>query len=297
MTNPDTCPFCDGHETRTTPEILAVGRPDGRPADSAGWRLRVFPNLYPALRPDADPAVGSALFPTEAGTGRHEVLVLTPDHRGSLATLEPGHLLEVLAAVRARVAALAADPTVAHVLPFANHGPEAGATLSHPHLQILGAARVPELAARKQANLAAWRRDTGRCLVCETLAAEQAAGDRMVLANDRWSCHAPWASRFPFEMRLIPLACQRDITDTDDPDLEALAGLMGSVLRRLVKRHGDLSFNVVLHLAAVGDSAFHWHVDILPRLTRLAGFEAGTGFAINSVTPEAAAHQLRGEGD
>ncbi len=299
-TDPADCPFCEGHESRTTPEILATGRPAAAAADSPGWRVRVFPNMYPALRPESKiPAAAATgdLFPARAGLGQHEVVAFTPDHTGSLATLSTAHLTEVLQVVRARVAYLSALPDVAHVLPFANHGPEAGATLFHPHLQILGAPFVPDLAARKHECLGRWFAERAECLVCAGLAAEMAAGVRMVAQNERWLCHTPWASRFPWEMRLTPRHHQRDITSADDDDLAALGSLLGASLQRLQTLHGDLSFNVVFHFGPGDGTDFHWHVDIMPRLTRLAGFEAGTGFAINSVLPEDAARQLRGEGD
>lgn len=309
-TYPADCPFCPGHEDRTTPEILATGR---RPGEARSrWRVRVFGNMYPALEAEpgavGDPAAPENLFPAAPAVGRHEVVACTPDHHGSLGQLAVDHLAELLLVVRDRARSLAAaQPEVRHVLPFCNHGPQAGATLAHPHLQILAAPLIPELVLRKAAALAAHRQATGRCLLCDLLAAEEKDGRRIVSRNEAWTLLAPWASSFPFELRAVPRVHAPRLEDTPDGVLTALAPLLKTALATLEQIHQNLSHNVIIHSGAVrGDGTpggaaaagpgFHWHLEVLPRLARLAGFEAGSGFAINSVTPEAAAARLRGEG-
>jgi UDPglucose--hexose-1-phosphate uridylyltransferase len=314
------CPFCPGHEADTTPEVAVLGRPAGAPANGPGWRLRAFPNLYPAVGPVAGPgpvpAAGEApessdgLWPSCAGEGRHEVVVYSPDHAASLATLAPADLAALLDVVAARAADFAATPGVRFVAPFCNHGPEAGATLTHPHLQIIGTSRPPLLTVEKSLRLDAWRRERGTCLLCDLAAAERRDGARLVAADAQWTAVTPWASRFPFEVLLVPARHgPSPLVDADGN--AALADLLGRVLRALRRVHGDLSLNVVFHLApralpaagfaepaldALGErvaAQWHGHVEILPRLSRLAGFEAGTGYAINAVEPERAARILR----
>lgn len=309
---PEDCPFCPGHENRTTPEILATGRLAHEGGKQSQWRVRVFPNMYPALVPvptgPENSGPGQDLFPEAAGRGDHEVVVYTPDHAGSLGSLSAEHLGELLLVIRDRVRTLAANlPVVRHVLPFCNHGPQAGATLAHPHLQILAAPLVPALVLEKAANLAFHHDRTGRCLLCDTLAAEIRDGRRIIQANAEWVALAPWASRFPFEMRLVPRTHAAGLQEASETVLNALGDILKSTLARLEQIHQNLSYNVIIHSGAVrgdgspaGDAAagssFHWHVEVLPRLTRLAGFEAGSGFAINSIAPETAAARLRGEG-
>lgn len=309
-TDPADCPFCPGHEDRTTAEVLATGRGPGQ--GRSCWRVRVFGNMYPALEPDPGPvgvqAAPDHLFPTAAATGRHEVVAYTPDHQGSLGGLAEDHLAEVLRVVRDRAAVLAAEqPQIRHVLPFCNHGPQAGATLAHPHLQILAAPLIPALVSRKAAALTAHKNVTGRCLLCDILAAEEKDGRRIVARNDRWTLLAPWASSFPYEMRAVPRAHSSRLEGASDGELAALAPLLKSALATLEQIHQNLSYNLIIHSGAVrgdgtpaGEAAagpdFHWHLEVLPRLARLAGFEAGSGFAINSITPETAAACLRGEG-
>jgi UDPglucose--hexose-1-phosphate uridylyltransferase len=309
-TDPAGCPFCPGHEDRTTPEITATGR--GPRDGQSVWRVRVFSNMYPALEPagpDAAPEFeADELFPASAALGGHEVVACTPDHQGSLGRLSADHLAELLMVVRDRAVALAREiPQVVHVLPFCNQGPQAGATLAHPHLQILAAPLVPALVSQKATNLESYHLSHGRCLLCDTVAAEEEDGSRLIAANDDWVLLAPWASSFPFEMRAIPRRHATGLEGAAEEELSALAEVLKSALERLEQIHQNPSYNVIIHTgasrgdgtcggqAAAGPS-FHWHLEVLPRLARMAGFEAGRGFAINSITPEAAAARLRGEG-
>ena len=302
--DPATCPFCPGREDQTTPAVLTLPAPGG--SLDRSWGIRVFPNMFPALSPDLDEvggqAVAETLFPELPGVGGHEVVAYTPDHEGSLGRLPVAHLALLLRVVRDRARALAlADEgaEVAHVLPFCNHGPRAGATLAHPHLQILASPLVPDLIRQKQERLAVHAAENGECLLCRLLATEEAKGQRLILAGDRWVALAPWASRFPYQMLLLPRAHGPRLEDSCDEELAGLAVVLQQVLHRLEHIHPGLSYNVVFQGGPVAGPAarqdFHWHVEILPRLAQQAGFEAGSGFAINSVMPEYAARRLRGE--
>jgi UDPglucose--hexose-1-phosphate uridylyltransferase len=243
------------------------------------------------------------------------VVVYSPDHDASLATLSAAELVSLLDVVRQRVASFAAEPGVRFIAPFCNHGPEAGATLTHPHLQIIGTPCIPLLTVEKSARLDAWRRDRGGCLLCDLADRERREGARLVRADEHWTAVTPWASRFPWEVLLVPVRHGSSPLDLEPAAAASLAGMLGTILRALQRRHGDLSLNLVFHLAprrgsdgmfadpaldALGDRAvdqWHGHIEILPRLSRLAGFEAGTGYAINAVEPEAAAAHLRAAGE
>ncbi|MBU8871115.1 MAG: galactose-1-phosphate uridylyltransferase [Gemmatimonadales bacterium] len=314
--DPADCPFCLGQEARTTREILAVGRQKNSSPNTAGWRLRVFPNLYPALTPegsgpslhDPDEEVPSSeLFVQEPGVGAHEIIAYSPDHNAGLGTLSLEDLTELLQVLQERFATLAKDPKHRCILQFVNHGAEAGATLSHPHLQILAMPMVPLAVQEKLDRMEVYRRQEGRCLLCDLLAAERKKGIRIIDENENWTAFAPWASRFPWEMMLVPRRHQGSIMEATSMELHELARLLGKVLGRLDVLHGDPPLNLIIQGAplenelpkayfAEGTEAvdgFHWHVEVCPRLSRLAGFEAGSGFAINSVLPEEAAGRLR----
>ena len=318
----DHCPFCPGHESSTTPEILAIGRPVGAPANGSGWRLRVFPNMYPALRPDIASRPGThppertpELFPARPGIGSHEVIVYSPDHAAGLDSLGEYELFELLKVLRDRAEVLSRRPGHKYVSPFCNHGPEAGATLAHPHLQIIGTPELPSLVVDKAVRFADYRARTGGCLLCDLVAAEVQAAQRVIHRNDHWTALAPWASRFPWEMLLVPAEHRAYLTEANDDELAALSEVLSFSLRSLAAIHGDPSLNLVIHSAPLpppagevfGDERlddlsysprtdFHWHLEIMPRLSRQAGFEVGTGFTINSMIPEEAARRLRAEG-
>ncbi len=315
----DNCPFCPGNEHRTTPEILALGRETGAPADGPGWRMRVFPNKFPALQPQVSMPEETRptdrirdLFPRRPGVGSHEVIVYSPDHAAGLASLTETDLFELLKVLRGRSDVLSRLPGHRYISPFCNHGPEAGATLAHPHMQIIGTPEIPSLVVDKAVRMADYRSRTGQCLLCDLLSTEQSAAERVVRSNDQWTALTPWASRFPWEMLLVPTDHMAYLTDADDENLKALAEVLSFCLRSLSAIHGDLSLNLVVHSAPLtppageefGDQRldelayspaedFHWHLEIMPRLSRPAGFEVGTGFTINSVIPETAARRLR----
>jgi UDPglucose--hexose-1-phosphate uridylyltransferase len=301
----DACPFCPGREDRTTPEVAAFGRPAGAGPDTPGWRARAFPNMYPAL--DGNPSAPAAApddLVVRPGVGSHEVVVYTPDHDAGPATAGAAGLADLLLMLRDRTRALAAEPDRRYVLAFVNHGPESGATLAHPHAQVIAAPVVPDTVRAKVQRFTA-AHGPGDCLLCGLARQEEARGDRLVAADEDGIVLAPWASRLPYEMLLVPRRHAADLAGVDDGEATRLAALLARVLQGLEAIHPDPPLNLVVHGAplvrsdddAAAAAAFHWHIEILPRLTRLAGFEAGTGFHINAVPPETAARRLRGEGD
>lgn len=301
----DSCPFCPGREDRTTPEVAAFGRAAGAPPNTPGWRARAFPNMYPALE-DRPPVPGAAPdgFVVHPGVGSHEVVVYTPDHDAGPTTAGAAGLADLLLMLRDRTRALAAEPDRRYVLAFVNHGPESGATLAHPHAQVIAAPVVPDTVRAKMERFTA-ARETGECLLCGLIGREETLGERIVAADADGVVLAPWASRLPYEMLLVPRRHAADLAALDDAEATRLAALLARVLGSFETIHPDPPLNLVVHGAPLVRSpadeaaaaAFHWHIEILPRLTRLAGFEAGTGFHINAVPPETAARRLRGEGD
>jgi UDPglucose--hexose-1-phosphate uridylyltransferase len=288
---PAECPFCPGNEAATPPEILRVG-------DGARWRVRVVPNRYPALAPDggrpvSDPA---AVTTRPAAVGVHEVTIEGPDHQGHPAAWPPEVLGEVLGVYRLRLRALAADPRLAYAIVFKNHGAGSGATLAHPHAQLMGLTFVPELPAREIEGARRHTAATGRCLWCDAIRDERAAGERLVAEAGGLVALVPLAARFPFETWVLPARHQERFEDSSPDDLVAVAAMLGDVLRRLGAVASDPPFSWVLHTAPLGPGAavgFHWHFEIWPVVTRVAGFEWGTGVFVNPMRPEDAARRLR----
>lgn len=292
---PEGCPFCPGHEEMTPPELFRTpGAGDGP------WRVRVVPNKFPALHADGELAAsGEGIYDRMDGVGAHEVVVETPDHFGRLGGLPEAHVGDLLRAYRARLRALKEDPRLEYVLIFKNHGSAAGASLEHPHSQIVATPILPELVVEEQAGAARYFRIKERCVWCDIVRQERRDGARLVLERDGFLALAPFAPRFPYETWVLPAAHQASFEALGDEAILPLASLLREVVARLERLFTDPPYNVVLHTAPLRETAteaFHWHLELMPKLTRLAGFELGSGFYMNPTPPEDAARFLRTAG-
>jgi UDPglucose--hexose-1-phosphate uridylyltransferase len=299
--DPDGDPFLEGHEDRTPPELYAL-RPGGGTADTPGWRVRVVPNLYPALDahdgPGAAPADPLAsghgqpeLFGARPATGAHEVIVNTPAPVSSLAGLEPEQLEAAMGVWRERMRAHA-DAEYVHVI--VNEGREAGASLPHTHAQLYALGFVPAAVARERERFGAWHERTqGHNLLEDLVQEEVRRRDRLVAVDAEAVAICPYASRVPFQLMLAP---RRPAARFED-DGPLGARLLLDALGRLERLLGAVPpFNLWVRTAPRGAGSFCWRIDVLPRLTQLAGLELGAGLNLNIVPPERAAEQLRDAG-
>jgi UDPglucose--hexose-1-phosphate uridylyltransferase len=288
--DPETDPFAEGHEDRTPPEVYAV-RPDGGPPDSPGWTVRVVPNLYPALAPDAESPPAEAqpdLFSARPARGAHEVIVNGPQSVGTLAELPPAQVAAALDAWRERLRAHA-DAAYVHVM--VNERREAGSSLPHTHAQLYALDFVPADVARERERFGAYAtRTMGQDLLEDLVQEEVRRRERIVAIDDEAVLFAPYASRLPFQMMLAPRRPRRRFED-DGP---TGAALLHDALRRLERRLGaSPPLNLWVRTAPRGAEHWCWRIDILPRLTHLAGLELGTGVHLNVLAPERAAAELR----
>jgi UDPglucose--hexose-1-phosphate uridylyltransferase len=302
----DSCPFCYGHEARTTAELFAV-RPDGSPANAPGWQVRVIPHKYPALGIEGNlDKRGVGIYDVMNGIGAHEIVVENPDHQRGLAELAPDEIRNVFKAYRARLLDLRRDSRFQTVIVFKNHGLEAGAAIPHSHSQIVA---VPVLPPRQAAELRTCREYFARkerCLLCDLLQQELEMKAGIVRDDGHFVVFAPYASRYPFELRIAPRRHAHDFALQNDQELLQLAETLKNTLQRLRAVLRDPPYNLVLQTAPpmherVGRPAlwnslpydYHWYLEIIPRLTKTAGFERGTGFTMNPTAPEEAAAFLR----
>jgi UDPglucose--hexose-1-phosphate uridylyltransferase len=299
------CPLCPGHEDKTPPEIMSVKDPQRK--RGADWRIRVVPNKFPALRVEGQPIrEADGLYDRILGIGAHEVVVETPAHGGTLAEREVDEVFDLFRVYRERVRDLMNDTRLKYILVFKNHGMAAGASLSHPHSQIMATTVTPKIIATELRACREHHQLKERCLICDIIKKEIADRDRIITIDERFIAFCPYASRFPFEAFIAPRNHQHDYTVASDSDLRDLAATVRDVLRRLKVSLDDPPYNYVLHTtpntrvvprrAHYWDTIefdFHWHLELLPRLTRVAGFEWGTGFYINPTPPEDAARFLR----
>jgi UDPglucose--hexose-1-phosphate uridylyltransferase len=281
------CPFCPGNEEATPPALETYG-PGG------DWLVRVVPNLYPAFEgfePLRVQNLGPVFTKAEA-SGVHEVLVFSPDHLGTWADLDDKQAGLAMAAIRDRMEDHARRSTVRYTQAIVNMGREAGASLDHPHGQLLGIPFVPGEIAEEEAG---FRRFEGSCLLCTMLEAELKVGHRVVLEDERAVVVCPFWSGAPYEMLIVPRTHEIHLEDTSPPDIVAVGRSLRDALRLLRAKVGDIAYNIVFHTAPHHhEGPFHWHVHVVPRLTSMAGFEQGTGVMINIVPPELATQHLTG---
>jgi UDPglucose--hexose-1-phosphate uridylyltransferase len=281
------CPFCPGSEDATPAPLESYG-PEG------DWQVRVVPNLFPAFDGNEPMRVANLgpVFTQAAASGVHEVLVYTPDHDGSWADLDDDHASLAMRAIRDRMVEHAGRATVRYTQAIVNHGREAGASLSHPHGQVLGIPFVPGEIAEEEAGFR--RFGEKACLLCTTAEAEVSAGHRLVAEDDHVVTVCPYWSGTPYEMLVMPRSHETHVEHTDADEVGAVGVALRDALRLLRDRVGDVPYNLVLHTAPHQHAGpFHWHVHVLPRTTSIAGFEQGTGVLINIVAPELAAAHLR----
>lgn len=290
------CPFCPGNERLTPPEILA-GRPNGSPPGAPGWRWRVFANKFPALvpaDPDREPAAPN---PDRRGaSGRHEVLVETPRHDASLADLTHEEITEALTGCKSRIAALYREPDVRYVLVFKNHGQGSGASLRHPHFQIAALPFVPERVKSQLDHAKTHLERSGGCIYCEWTESERRERSRLIHTSGGITVLAPCAGRFPGEAWLMPTRHAARFEDSGEDILAEAAGALRKLASSLRAWAGDAPYNMVI-LTAPSEGAcaghFHWRIELIPRLTGVAGFEWATGIHVNQITPEEAARRYR----
>jgi len=301
------CPFCPGHEAKTPAEVFALRNP-GLPANGPGWQVRVVPNKFPLLRIEGElTRRPEGLYERMSGIGAHEVVIETPDHERAMADLSAAEITLVLQAYRARLLDLRRDQRFRYLQVFKNHGFEAGAPLPHAHSQIMAVPITPPTTKTELNACRNYFRDHERCLICDLAAQELADGRRVVLDDGQFLVVAPYASCFPFELRLLPRRHAHDFALQEDAELAACATALRNILRRLRILLRDPPFNFILHTAPPLQPRpgrpdywtslpydYHWHIELVPRLSRIAGFEWGSGFFINLMPPEDAARFLSG---
>ena len=290
------CPFCEGNEDRTPPEITAVRREDTEP-NKPGWSVRVVPNKFPALSAEGEVHKWrDGLYQTMNGVGNHEIIIESPRHAASLTDLEPEQIENVLWTCRDRALALKNDGRFIHASIFKNVGQQAGASLEHSHSQMICTPVVPKRVQEEMRRCKEFYRRRDRCLFCDIGGQEIADGRRIVIDGEQFLCIAPYASRFPFEMWLLPKRHSANFHSIERHEAAELGRLLRGAVAGLEGALTEPPYNCIIHSAPldVGEIPYyHWHIEIIPRVTALAGFEWGTGFYINPLTPERAAEYLR----
>ena len=292
------CPFDYGNEHKTPPEVLAYRNGGGR--DQSGWRVRVVPNKFPVLGIEGElNKQGDGMYDKMNGVGAHEVVIETPDHRATFSELPEKQIEAVLWAFKDRVNDLKKDRRFQYIILFKNHGEAAGASLEHSHSQIIALPVIPRRVKVEVDGARFFYDLKDRCIFCDIIRQETAAGVRMVAETDRFAVLEPYAPVFPFETWILPKRHESHFEQADAATLENLASVLRFTVRKIDKVLEHPPYNFIVHSTPVQDAPlpyYHWHIEITPKLTKVAGFEWGTGFYINPTPPEESARFLREAG-
>lgn len=300
------CPFCEGNESKTPPEISAWREKNSK-ANEKGWSVRTIANKFPALQTEGEVyRSGIGIFDQITGIGAHEVIIETPRHGENLAEMQEDQIDKILWAYKARLTELEKDKRLRYILVFKNYGEGGGASLEHAHSQIIATPITPRYVKLELTNARDYFREKERCIFCDLIRQEIGDGTRIVLENEFFVAFTPFASRFPFEIWILPRHHQHNYSLISDNERIQLAKIIKETMMRLKKTLTDPPFNYMLHTSpnptirpgrpdywGTVQYDFHWHIEIIPRLTKQAGFEWGTGLYINPTPPEEAAKYLR----
>jgi len=294
------CPFCVGNEGKTPPEVYSV-RESGEP-NTPGWKVRVVPNKFPALVSEGEThRIKEGIYQHMNGVGRHEVIIETPEHTKFLYNMSSDEIKLVVETYRERYLALKKDKRLRYILIFKNYGSEAGASLSHSHSQIIATPIVPKRVSEELYGARNFFSKNNRCVFCSVIEREIGEGRRIVFRNKHFIAFTPYASRFPFEVWILPLRHSAFFEEINDKEIEALTEVFMFLFKRYYNVLNDPAYNFIIHTAPTQMSGkwpsiefdYHWHIEVIPKLTRVAGFEWGTGFYINPMPPENASEFLR----
>ena len=294
------CPFCAGNEAYTPPEIYSV-------REKEKWLVRVFSNNYPALRIEGDvERAGHGIYDYMNGVGAHEIIAETPEHKGSLADLDMKHYLALIKSFKSRLTDLEKDLRLKYIMVFKNKGYLAGAHIFHSHSQLIAVPVIPKRVKEKLEYAKSYFRLKERCIYCDVIKQEKDDKVRIIDENDKFISFMPFASTFPFELMVLPKKHRYDFKLIKDDEIEQFASILKRSLLRIKNGLSDPAYNFILYtipnVAADIDHGrqwetiyedYHWHLEIIPRLTNVAGFEWGSGFFINPTPPEESAEFLR----
>lgn len=324
------CPFCPGNEHLTPPEVLyypsertktahtyahssldeKAGSARTEPAalavdyseNGSPWAVRVIPNKFPALERDptikwdADFFGSCSYFQSHPGYGVHEVIIETPVHNRHLGDLQEEELTLVFRSFEERIAALEEDHHLRYIQIFRNHRREAGASIEHPHCQLIGLPYIPPLLEKEYQRAHHYYMERGRCLLCTLLEEEEKSGARIIMANDSYVAYIPFAAPLPFSTLIVPREHSSSLEMSKQTWERDLASLVGPLLSSFAARLGDPPYNLYLHTAPLRSQSlpyYHWHLELIPKLSIVAGWEMATGTYINVSQPEEAAQYLR----
>jgi len=291
------CPFCYGNESLTPPEIEALRDPCTAP-NTPGWQVRVVANKFPALQIEGElDRRGVGMYDMSNGVGAHEVLIESPYHHKDLSDLLNEEVEKIITMHCRRALDLIKDKRFKYIMIFRNYGPAAGASLEHPHTQIVALPMVPKNVKEELEGARAYFEYRERCIFCDMMRQEVYEKERVFLENKYFISFLPFVSRFPFEIWIMPKKHSGLFCHMSSDEIPAFAAILKDTITKIKGVFPNLSYNYIIHTSPInGDEnieSYHWHLEFMPKLTRVAGFEWGTGFYLVPTPPEQAAEYLK----
>ena len=291
------CPFCYGSEGITPPEIEVIREPGTEP-NKPGWHVRVVANKFPALQIEGElERRGVGIYDMSNGIGAHEVIVQTPYHDKELSDLEDCEVENVVKMYCRRALDLRKDTRFKYILFFKNYGPSAGASLEHPHTQLIALPMIPKSVHEELEGAFDYFEYRERCIFCDIIRQELQEKDRIIFENKNFIAFCPYVSRFAFEVWIIPKKHQDSFSALAPEQVPELAKILKNTLQRIKDVLFHPAYNFIIHTSPINviehKEGYHWHIEIMPKLTRVAGFEWGTGFYIVPTPPELAVQYLK----
>ncbi|MFA5363456.1 MAG: galactose-1-phosphate uridylyltransferase [Candidatus Omnitrophota bacterium] len=294
---PGTCPFCYGNENLTPPEIAVYRDPNTAP-NTPGWQVRAVSNKFPALQIEGElDRRGLGMYDLSNGIGAHEVVVETPYHNKDLSDLTNAEVEDILRMLCQRSLDLAKDQRFKYIMIFKNFGPSAGASMEHPHTQMIALPMVPKNVKEELLGAEEYFDYRERCIFCDVIRQEISEKERIITDNKYFLAFCPYASRFPFEIWIMPKKHNSCFMHLNNEEIPFLAVVLKDIIARLKKVFDTPAYNFIIHTAPLDSNghtdSYHWHLEFMPKLTRVAGFEWGTGFYVVPTPPEIAAKFLK----
>lgn len=300
----DHCVFCEGNESKTPPEKFAF-RQEGTLENMPGWKIRVVPNRYPALKMEDEKSIIEkvGIYEKMNGLGVHEVIIETPHHYENFDKLSIDDIVLILKTYQQRYLSIFEDERIKYILIFKNYGIDGGASLEHSHSQLIATPIIPKRIEEELNGSNRYFNLKKRCIFCEYINQEIQFKDRIIKETEKYVAISAFAARFPFEVWVLPKFHNAYYEEISDDEIFDLARMMKEILFRINNKLNNPPYNFIIHTAPSKkfstdewtdlDKKYHWHIEIIPRLTKIAGFEWGTGFYINPTSPEEAAKILR----
>ncbi|CRF33429.1 galactose-1-phosphate uridylyltransferase [Brachyspira suanatina] len=289
------CPFCRGHEMKTPDPVYTVYA-----EQEEIWQVRIVPNKYPIISETHENELPkeNELFHASSSKGFHDVIIEHPDHYFNFYHAQTEDFFYIFKAVMMRLKDLGKNEDMMYSLYFKNFGPEAGASLYHSHSQIITTPFIPVQMYEEISGALDYYTKNGRCVYCDIIKEEKSLNERVICENNNFIAISPFASKSPYQIYIIPKEHSDSIVHVSSSNILDFSSILKDVFDRLYKLLGEVGFNYVLHtllptLENKYKTSSHWFLDIMPKMSKLAGYELGSGVFINSITPEDATQQLR----